>query len=124
MHLAPRARAPALDARRRRGLPAGSRSSLILLQWPVDSLQAGNAGENAMELVQGLTDLDALAAHLEIADGILVDAPALLDHRDSLVQTAVRFVVAEENHAIGEVADIDDRLHRRADQTVLRVDQD
>ena len=59
-------------------------------------------------------------AHAEFANGLLVIAAALLHDGDGLVQLAFRLVVAQQDHAVGEVADVDGRDHVRADQSVLR----
>ena len=59
----------------------------------------------------------------ELADGPLVDAAALLDDRDRLPDFALRFEVAKQDHGVGQVAGIDRRLHLRADDAVMRADQ-
>ena len=59
----------------------------------------------------------------ELANRPLVDAAALLDHRDRLPDFALRFEVAQQHHRIGQVAGVDRRLHLRPDQAVMRADQ-
>ena len=50
-------------------------------------------------------------------------AAALLHDRDRLAHFAVRFEVAQQDHRVGEIARIHRGLHRRADQALVRADQ-
>ncbi len=49
---------------------------------------------------------------------------ALLHHRDRLPDLPLRLEVAQQDHGIGEIAGVDGRDHRPADQPVVRADQD
>ena len=60
-----------------------------------------------------------LRGHREVADGGVVHAAALLHDRDRLADPSLRLEVAQQDHAVGEIADVDRRVHR-ADQAVLR----
>jgi hypothetical protein len=56
----------------------------------------------------------------ELADRALVRAAALLHHRDRLPDLAARLEVAEQDHGVDEVARLDRRLHRAADEPGVR----
>src|SRR5437764_5238868 len=83
----------------------------------------GNAREHAAELLQRSADLQPLAGDLQLPDGRLMCAAAFLDHGDRFPHFPVRLEVADQNHAVGEIADVDRRRHLRAEEPVLRVDE-
>ena len=82
-----------------------------------------HAGEDAAELAQRFTDANAALVHAEFANGALVDAAAFLHHRDRLPHFAPGFEVAQQDHGVGEVAGIHRRVHLRADDAVMRANQ-
>ena len=72
-----------------------------------------------MELVEWIAQRNPAIGYLQLADGVLVMAGSLLDDRDRPPNAPERLELAQEHHRVGEVRDIDRRLHV-ADETVLR----
>ena len=64
----------------------------------------------------------AVRRHPHLADGALVGAAALLQHRGRDLQLARVLEVAQDDHRVGEVAQVDRRLHARAEEAVLGHD--
>src|SRR5665213_646621 len=81
------------------------------------------SAEDAGELPERRAQADAIGAKLELADGVLVLAAALLHHRQGAPDGARVFEVAQHDHRVAEVAHVQRRIHR-ADQAVLGQDLD
>src|SRR5579885_2310428 len=64
--------------------------------------QHGDAGQHALEFGERLPDVDARRAHGQLAQGVLVGAAPLLDHRDRLPHPAAALEETEEEDAVGE----------------------
>src|SRR6185437_12642024 len=81
-----------------------------------------NAGQYLPELLQRLSDLDAVLAEPQFADGILVRSAALLQHGNGPAHRGFHFKIAKNKQGVGQVADID-RLRPFAEEGLLRQDQ-
>src|SRR4051812_48282275 len=66
-----------------------------LLQLLRFSAEARGAGQPALEPHQRFSHVDPTLAEAQLADGALVRAAALLQHRERLPHRAIRFEVAE-----------------------------
>src|ERR1051326_6539658 len=82
------------------------RSMLILVEFPGPTVEYGDAGEHAMKIGQRWSDDNALGAQIIFPDGSFMQAAPFLDHRDGLTDGAFEFEIAEQDHAIGQVAEI------------------
>ena len=78
-----------------------------------------NAAQHALKTVQRIADGQAAAVDAIFADRRFMRAGALLDDRHRAPHRAQRLEIAQQDHGIGEIGDIDRRLHV-ADQSVLR----
>src|SRR5882724_8965813 len=66
--------------------------------------QRWHAREDALEVLEGLADADAVGAEQQLPDRVLVTTRALLEHRDGLLELPARFEVAKHEHGVGQVA--------------------
>src|SRR4051812_17713563 len=78
-------------------------------------------GKDAAESGQRRTDRDAGMAKTKLADGIFMIAAALLHDRESAPHRSADFEIAQHEHGITQIADIESRLHR-TDQPMLSED--
>src|SRR6266481_7980380 len=71
----------------------------------------GHASEHALKLFQRLADDDAFARHqFEFADGFLMRATALLNHRDGLFHFSVSFEISQAYHGVRKITKVDRRF--------------
>src|SRR4051812_46158126 len=82
---------------------------------------ARRAAKKSTEVAQGLADDHAVARQHELTNRVLVAPRPLLDHRQSAANHAVGFEVAEQEHRVGKIREINRTLHR-TDESVLRED--
>src|SRR6476659_643441 len=81
------------------------------------------SGEYALEMLERGPDLNTAFCQAKLADGVLVSAAALFNHRQRATHQPVGLEIAKHDHCVAQVADIQRRLHR-AHQAVLGEDQD
>ena len=79
-----------------------------------------HAGEHTLEMRERRADAQPLGTDLQLTDGALVGAGALLHHRDGAVHRAVRLEEPQQHHRVGDVADVHGHGHRRAENSLLR----
>ena len=65
-----------------------------------------------MKIRQWVTYMDAIGAKLQLANRSLVVAAPFFNHGDCLFDRSTDFEIPQHNHGIGEVSDVDGRLHR------------
>ena len=80
---------------------------------------ARHAAKNALETHQRLAQRNPAAVDAIFADRVFVRAGALLDHRYRPPNPPERLEIAQQDHGVGKVGDVDRRFHV-ADQAVLR----
>src|SRR5688572_13315364 len=85
----------------------------------VGARELGHARQDAAECGERFADFQAIAADLELANRAFVRARTLLEHGNRLVHRAAGFEVAQQDHRIREVADVERRRHRVADESML-----
>src|SRR6188474_230669 len=85
---------------------------------------AGDPGQYALELLERLAEQQPSMPEAVLADGRLVSAAPLLHHRDRAAQMPTRLEVSHEDDGVGEVARIEVRAHRGAEQAALRGSED
>src|SRR5919106_5269661 len=66
----------------------------------------GNSGQHTLKRVQRLADAYPPVGDLELADGMLVMAAPLLQHRDSLAHLAKGLEEPQRQEAVGQIADL------------------
>jgi len=81
------------------------------------------AAKDTTETFEGRPDRDSPIAKLELSNGIFVITASLLHDRQRTPNAAVKFKIAEHNDAIGEIADVQRRIHR-PNETMLRKHED
>src|SRR6185437_13620958 len=80
------------------------------------------ASEDAAEVGERRPDYQPARAQAVLADCILMDSAALLHHRDGATYAPFGLEVAQHQHGIAQVTDVERRLHR-PHQSVLRQDK-
>src|SRR6186713_2693069 len=106
-------------ARRWRG-----RSPSFRHQGAAGAEVAGDPGQYPLELLERLAEQQPSVREAVLADGRLVSAAPLLHDRDRTAQTPTRLEVTHEDDGIGEVARIELRAHRGAEEAALRGGED
>src|SRR6185369_14941326 len=81
-----------------------------------------SAGHHAVVLLQRFADVQSLGVHAVCADRRLVWTAPFLHDGDRLVNVSLVLEVAQEDDAVGEIADVDARLHG-ADESMLGEDE-
>src|SRR5947209_8220088 len=90
--------------------------------WSAAASPSRPVGAKTRTLVRG-PDLNTAFCQAKLADGVLVSAAALFNHRQRATHQPVGLEIAKHDHCVAQVADIQRRLHR-AHQAVLGEDQD
>src|SRR5581483_2344311 len=70
-----------------------------------------NATQDALETFECITENQSAICDLELADRILMRARALLDDRNGSADPALGFEIAQQDHAVGEIGDVNGCPH-------------
>src|SRR5712691_164150 len=101
---------------------AGTAVSGIVEERASRAHVARHTCQHALELGQGVADANGVGPDAELADGRLVSTGAFLDDGNCLAHGAVCLEETQQHDTVGQIAEIDRRRHHRADDAVLRHD--
>src|SRR4051812_521520 len=80
-------------------------------------------GEDSIEPGERRAELDAVAAQRKLPNAVLVATAALLDNRQSAPNGPFHLEIAQHQHRVAEIADVQRCIHR-PDQPMLREHKD
>src|ERR1700709_1360912 len=80
------------------------------------------ACENTAKTLEWRSDDNALTAELEFPDGMFVLTASFLQEGECAPHAAIELEIAQHQHAIGEIADVEGRIHR-SEHAMLREHQ-